>query len=286
MQQKPIQIKGQFLEDSVKIGQQIHYSLSVRHSKNQEVFFPGVNQNYGAFQAVERTYFPTRTDASGSIDSAVYTFKLFQIENQHSLAIPIYLMQEADCTKIYPVKDQIYLKRLVPHPEKINLDSLYQHVPIAPLQPKTDLKNVVIWGLGLLVLTGLIYWFLGKSLKRWFKLYVLWRKNAEFRRVYQRLIRNIENNQLGLQNLERAFSLWKKYLESLTFKPFTTFTTKEMVDTLENKQLAKALHELDSAIYGGNFSGKTTDSVNMLMEIANSIYQEERKFISQENKKS
>ncbi|MCZ2473378.1 hypothetical protein [Aquirufa ecclesiirivi] len=285
MQQKPIQIKGQFLEDSVKIGQQIHYSLSVRHGKNQEIFFPSVNQTFGAFQAVERTYFPTRTDESGSIDSAVYTFQLFRIENQQSLAIPVYLMQEADCTKIYPIKDHVYLKRLVPHPEKINLDSLYQHVTIAPLQPKTDLKNVVIWGLGLLIFTGLIYWFLGNSLKKWFKLYVLWRKNAEFRRFYQRYIRNIENNQMGLQNLERAFSLWKKYLESLTLKPFTTFTTKEMVDTLENKQLAKALHELDSTIYGGNFSGKTTDSVNMLLEIANSIYQEERTFISQENKK-
>lgn len=286
MQQKPIQIKGQFLEDSVKIGQQIHYSLSVRHGKNQEIFFPTINQNFGAFQAVERTYFPTRTDASGSIDSAVYTFQLFQIENQHSLAIPVYLMQEADCTKIFPTKDHIYLKRLVPHPENINLDSLYQHVPIAPLQPKTDLKNVIIWGLGLLILTGLIYWFLGNSLKKWFNLYLLWRKNADFRRAYQRFTRNIENNQMGLQNLERAFSLWKKYIENLTSKPFTTFTTKEMVDTLENKQLAKALHELDSAIYGGNFSSKTTESVNMLEEIANSIYQEERKIISQENKKS
>ncbi|MHA8098037.1 hypothetical protein VR479_01925 [Aquirufa aurantiipilula] len=286
MQQKPIQIKGQFLEDSVKIGQQIHYGLSVRHGKNQEIFFPSVNQNFGAFQAVERTYFPTKTDATGSIDSAVYTFQLFRIENQHSLAIPVYLMQEADCTKIFPAKDHIFLKRLVPHPEKINVDSLYQHVPIAPLQPKTDLKNVVIWGLGLLILTGLIYWFLGTSLKKWFKLYVLWRKNADFRRTFQRFTRNIENNQIGLQNLERAFSLWKKYIESLTSKPFTTFTTKEMVDTLANKKLAKALHELDSAIYGGNFSGKTTESVNMLVEIANSIYQEERIIISQETKKS
>ncbi|RXK48229.1 hypothetical protein [Aquirufa rosea] len=285
MQQYPIQIKGQFLEDSVKIGQQIHYSLSVRHGKNQEIFFPGINQRFGAFQAVERTYFPTRTDASGSIDSAVYTFQLFEIENQHSLAIPVYLMQEADCTKIFPKKDYIYIKRLVPHPEKINLDSLYQHVPIAPLQPKTDLKNVVIWGLALLILTGLIYWFLGNSLKKWFRLYLLWRKNAEFKRSFQRLTRNIDNNQIGLQNLEKAFSLWKKYLESLTIKPFTTFTTKEMVDALENKQLAKVLHEMDSAIYGGNFSSKTNASVNMLMEIANSIYQGERKIISQENKK-
>ena len=54
MQETPFRIKGKFLEDSVVIGQPVHYSLYVSHPKAQEVFFPNANQNFGAFETVKK----------------------------------------------------------------------------------------------------------------------------------------------------------------------------------------------------------------------------------------
>lgn len=272
MQQTPFIIKGKFQEDSAIIGQPIHYSLYVKHPKDQEVFFPKANQNFGSFETVKREFFATKTTASGSLDSAVYTLRLFNLEPVQKLQIPIYLQQEPDCTLIYPVVDSIYLKRLLPHPEQIDLDSLYQSIPIQPVSPKTDLKNVVAAGISLLILAGLIYWIFGKAITKLFKRYLLWRRHREFSRTFQRYARQVTGTPVGLSNLEKAFSTWKKYLEALTQLPFTTFTSKEMLDNLADETMEKVLNEMDSAIYGGNFSTNTVESVQYLDALAGNLY--------------
>ena len=285
MQERPLHIKGQFLEDSAKIGQPIHYSLQVVHAKNQELFFPGIQRQYGVFEPVKKEYFKTKSTADGNLDSAVYTFRFFDIADYQSLSLPIYLLQGSDCTQVFPKPDTIFLQRLVPHPEKINMEKVFQQVAIPTLSPKTDLKNVFIYGISIFILSGLIYWVFGKQFIRWYQLYRLWRKNLDFRRSYQRLSRSISSEPKGLQNLEKAISVWKSYLENLIHVPFSTYTTKEMVDNLRDKRLVKALQAIDSAIYGGNFSEKTMDSVKFLTEIAHGVYQKEREKISSETRK-
>lgn len=284
MQQRPIQIEGNFVEDSAKIGQAIHYSLRVTHPKGQEIFFPSINQRFGQLLSVKKDYFTTRTEGNSSVDSAVYTFKSFSIDDYQTLQIPVYTWTETDCTQLADKPDTIFLKRLEPNAKSIDLDSLYQTIPIKPLEPKPELKNVLWGGASLLVIIGLVYWILGNRIKRGWRLYLLWRKNIEFKRAFQRFQRNISNTNKGLQNLENAFSLWKNYLEKMTNLPFSTFTTTEMVDNLNDKRLIKVLKQVDSAIYGGNFSEKTTDAVKLLIEIAQSLYQQEREKISLEKK--
>lgn len=273
MQETPFIIKGKFQEDSVVIGQPIHYSLYVRHPKGQEVFFPNANRNFGSFETVKREFFATKTTASGSLDSAVYTLRLFNLAPVQKLQIPIYLVQEPDCTIIYPVVDSIHLKRLLPHPEQIDLDSLYQSIPIEPISPKTDLKNVFATGISLFILAGLIYWIFGKTITKLFQRYLLWRRRREFRRTFQRYTRQVAGTPVGLSNLEKAISTWKKYVEELTQLPFTTFTSKEMLDNLADEAMEKVLNEMDSAIYGGNFSAKTTESVQYLDALATNLYE-------------
>jgi hypothetical protein len=287
MQEQSIQLQGHFLEDSAKIGQDIHYVLRVAHKPSQEIFFPGVQQSFGIFKPIKKEYFPTKTNEKGiSIDSAVYTFQQFSIRDFQTLRIPVALQTEQDCTLVAPPADTIYLKRLLPNASSIKIDSLIQSIPISPLKPKPDLKNLAMGAISILIVAGLIYWLLGKRIRQGIKLYLLWRKNLEFRRAYQRMMRNISNSAKGLQNLENATALWKNYLERLTDIPFATFTTTEMVDNLPDKRLEKTLQEVDSAIYGGNFSSNTLEAIKVLLEIAETAYNQERAKINNEVKRS
>jgi hypothetical protein len=287
MQEKPIRVQGHFLEDSAKIGQDIHYILRVSHAPKQEIFFPSIHQNFGVFKPIKKDYFPTRTDENGiSVDSAVYTFRQFSIRDFQTIQINVAIQTELDCTLVAPKIDTIYLKRLMPNAKSIKIDSLIQAIPVSPLKPKPDLRNLTLGAVSILLAAGLIYWLLGKRIRQGIKLYLLWRKNLEFRRAYQRLIRNISNSSKGLQNLENAMALWKNYLEKLTEIPFATFTTTEMVDNLPDKRLGKTLKEVDSAIYGGNFSDRTLNAVGVLLEIAETVYLKEREKINNEAKRS
>ena len=196
------------------------------------------------------------------------------------------MQTEQDCTLVAPPSDTIYLKRLLPNASSIKIDSLIQSIPISPLKPKPDLKNLAMGAVSILIVAGLIYWLLGKRIRQGIKLYLLWRKNLEFRRAYQRFMRNISNSAKGLENLENATALWKNYLERLTDIPFATFTTTEMVDNLPDKRLEKTLQEVDSAIYGGNFSSNTLEAIKVLLEIAETAYNQERAKINNEVKRS
>ena len=288
MQQvQAIQVQGRFLEDSAKIGQDIHYVLRVSHAPQQEIFFPSINQVYGVFKPIKKEYFPTKTGNKNiSIDSAVYSFRQFEIQDFQTLRIPVAVQTELDCTLVSPARDTIYLKRLMPNAKEVKIDSLIKSIPISPLKPKPDLRNLTLGAISVLIAIGLVYWLLGKRIRQGFKLYLLWRKNLEFRRAYQRLMRNISSSSKGLQNLEDAASLWKNYLERLTNIPFSTFTTTEMVDNLPDKRLGKTLKEMDSAIYGGNFTAKTLEAIKVLLEIAETVYLQERAKINQEVKRS
>ncbi len=286
MQEQSIQVNGRFLEDSAKIGQDIHYLLRVSHKPQQEIFFPGVQQNFGVFKLIRKEYFPTKTNEQGvSVDSAVYTFQQYSIRDFQTLRIPVALQTEQDCTFVNPQVDTLFLKRLLPQAKSIKIDSLIQAIPISSLKPKPDLRNLAIGTVSILLLIGLVYWLLGNRIRQGIKLYLLWRKNLEFRRAYQRLMRNISNSSKGLENLENATALWKNYLERLTQIPFATFTTTEMVDNLPDKRLEKTLHEVDSAIYGGNFSANTLEAIKVLLEIAETAYNQERAKINNEVKR-
>jgi hypothetical protein len=59
-----------------------------------------------------------------------------------------------------------------------------------------------------------------------------------------------------------------------------------MVDNLPDKRLEKTLQEVDSAIYGGNFSTHTLEAIKVLLEIAETVYLQERAKINQEVKRS
>lgn len=280
MNTHPIKVKGSFLEDSVKIGQKIHYSLWVKHKGASEIFFPNASANVYPFEITQKDYFKTKKQDDGSyIDSAVYHLLIFNPGKTNTLSLPIYTASDIDCTAVYPPADTLFVKRLVAKPENIQLDSLYQSIPFEPLSPKKDIKTFLFDFLVILIVIGIINWFFGKRIRMAFELYLLWRKNRDFKRSFQRLFRNINATAAGLINLEKALVLWKKYLENISGLGFSTSTSKEILDLLPDKRLEKALNEMDFAIYGGNFSENTLRNVETLLQIAENMYTREQRKI-------
>jgi len=273
MMQQEIKVWGKFQEDSVKIGQKIHYSLWTKHKGKNELFFPNATSQSRPFEIIQKDYFKTQKLPTGEyIDSAVYQMRVFSTENPKVLQLPIYIASDIDCTAVYPNSDTINIIKLVPNAEQINLDSLYQSIPIEPLTPKKDIKTFLFDFLILLIFIGVINWIFGKRIRMSFELYLLWRKNRDFKRSFNRLMRNINASEGGLKNLEKVLNLWKTYLENITGLGFSTSTSKEIIDLLPDKRLEKTLNDLDFAIYGGNYSDNTMKSLKNLLEIADSTY--------------
>jgi hypothetical protein len=253
--------KGRFLTDSISIGKPFQFALSFRHRPDAEVVFPDTNYNFAPFEVLKHDYFDTQTDKLGSLDSAVYTLVSFDLATVQKLSLPVWIINEQDCTANY---DTLKLKE----------DTAPKLIEQQPNYPYIFLITVAI-----ALLSAAIYWFFGKQIEQQWQLYQLFSRKRDFSKNFNRLKFKI-NTQSGLENVEKAVILWKKYLRRLENKPFDTFTSKEIADSLSSEKLAVTLREIDAVVYGGLSSATIIDLLAVLESVARESYLRRRMAIS------
>jgi hypothetical protein len=268
--------KGKFLSDSVKVGLPVKYALSYRHKATADVFFPDSAYNFAPFEMVKREYFNTVTDQNGSLDSVVYTLISFEVMPVQELSLPVYVRAKRDCTRVFAPMDYVVLNSIIKPNVNIDSLSLKKDTRLIPIAQQVNFPLIFLIIIGLLLIVGMVFWFFGKPIRRQIRLFNFKRRYDDFRKLFQRLSRGTEDAKKRLENIEKAVVLWKKYIERIENKPFTTFTTKEILDNLKDNRLSDALREIDATVYGGVYSSKTIASLQVLQELAEGLYRERR----------
>ncbi|MFA7473966.1 MAG: hypothetical protein WCY86_13745 [Spirosomataceae bacterium] len=269
---------GRIDKDTVRTGESFEYSLSFRHPPRVEVFFPDSNYHFYPFQFKGQKVFPTTTDHRGSLDSAVYQLVSFEVTPKIGLALPVYIWDGKDCTVVYPPTDSSVVALFV---DRARLDSLTPgHIPeLVPLKEEMNYSAILILVLALATTAFLINWLFGKRIRQQWNVFRLQRRHREFVRNFNRHMANAKNRN-SIKDVEMALVLWKNYLERLDNIPFTTFTTREISDTISDASLSEALRETDKVIYG--FASQSTDIGSSLMtlhKVAQKLYLQKRKKI-------
>jgi len=263
-------IKGKFLTPSVKVGESISYSLVMKHSTDLEVRFPDATDStfYIPFEFVEKIYFPTFTDANGvSTDSAVYRLTTFETDATQYLSLPAYVLKNGDTTLMRANLDSIAIKPILvttPDTLKIISNTNYQAVGQGLNYP-----YVLIGIGGVLVLALVLYFIFGDRIRKAYTLRRLQRNYEKFSSQFERYLRGL----LDDKTTEKSLGTWKFYLESIQDIPYTTFTSKEIEEKIQNKDLTNSLKNLDKAIYGNMIDEATKQSLVFLQQYAQNAYQ-------------
>lgn len=249
-------VQGRFLADSIKIGEQIPYSLTVRYPSSLNLVFPDSTFSFAPFEIQKKKYFPTQSKNSISYDSAVYFLTTFEIDSVQTLSLPIFSIHAKDCTAFYASTDTIFLKQLI----KVVPDSIAAQE--LPLKTNTTYQNVkwllnywlIIVGIGVLLISAIAIWVIfGKRIKKYFILRRLQRKHNSF---LQRFSKSAEQLRSGftIKHAENVLVVWKGYMEDLMAQPFTTATSKEILQREKDETLGRALQSVDRMIYKANDS--------------------------------
>jgi len=268
--------KGKFLSDSVKVGLPVQYALSYRHKATADVFFPDSAYNFAPFEMVKREYFNTVTDQHGSLDSVIYTLISFEVAPIQELSLPVYVRAKRDCTRVFAPMDYVILSSIIKSNVNIETLSLKKDTRLIPIAQQVNFPLIFLIIIGLLLIIGMVFWFFGKPIRRQISLFNFKSRYDDFRKLFQRFSRGTEDAKKRLENIEKAVVLWKKYIERIEKKPFTTFTTKEILDNLKDNRLSDALREIDATVYGGVYSNQTIASLQVLQELAEGLYRERR----------
>ncbi len=265
--QKP---NGKFLNDSIEIGKPIDYALSFRHKPSAEIFFPDTTYDFKPFEIIRRNIFQTNTTNDESVDSVVYTLVSFDIAKTQKLNLPIFLLGKRDCTLVYGIEDSVMLKEMIQ--SKVDSLQLLTDAKLVPLQQQINYPQILTIFFTLLGIIVTIYALFGNYLRKQYDLFFFSRKHKDFQAQYKKFAKST----LDSASIGKALVLWKMYLEWLERKPYTSYTTKEIIEQIPSESLEEALREIDTAIYGGILSTQMPFSMSILLDKANELYKVRR----------
>jgi hypothetical protein len=275
--------KGVFLTDTIETGKPFSYSFSFLHDPVQEVFFPDSSFSFSPFEVIDQEFFTTRTDSSGSLDSTVYRIISFDVSPTQTLSLPVYVLADGDCTVAYAEVDTVFLRLLLPVSARLDTLSLQADTRVELLLRQFDYPVFVAVLLSIGLFVSLVYWLFGRGIMKQWRMFQLQRRHSDFVRNFNRLNRNAREIDSTVE-AEKAVVIWKKYLERVEKKPFTTYTTREILDNIPDEALENALKEIDHIIYGQVKSNQMDASLQVLKNIAQRSYRRRRLEIARAGK--
>ncbi|WP_128545688.1 hypothetical protein [Larkinella soli] len=263
--------KGVFISDTVEIGKPFQYSLSLLHRPAADVLFPDTARFFAPFLVRDISIFSTRTNAKGSLDSAVYTLVSFETSPMQTLRVPVILIRNGtDSVSVFSNTDTVRLRERI-QSRRLDTLRLSTYTDVVTLRQQMNYPLLFVILLGTLGGVGIVFLFFGRDIRTRILRYRLHRQHLDFHRSFNRMARSI-GPETAHEEAGRAVVLWKEYMEWLEGKPYTSLTTREIVESVRDNRLADALKEIDGVVYGGVYSDQTQQSLRVLSELADIAY--------------
>jgi len=250
-QAQEIEVRGQFHTDSIKIGQPFPYSVTATYPKNKTVVFPDSTFSFNPFEIDHKKYFATKTTGDRSYDSVVYFLTSFEIDTVQRISLPVFVVNQMDCTAVFTMTDSVFLQQMVKEiPDSVSVEQLPLKINTA-YQTVSWLLNyplLLIIG-GVLIVLVIVTWLVfGKRIKQYFLLKRLNKSYLKFKLDFDSAIHELEQS-YSTEQAETTLAMWKRYMEQLLSRPYTKYTTKEIFLMVKNEKLAGALKQIDRTIY-------------------------------------
>lgn len=252
-----IEVRSHFLADSIRVGEPVPYALTARYQRNLNILFPDSTFAFDKFEMERKEFFPTLTRDSISYDSVVYYLSSYELDTLQTLSIPVFIAHASDCTAIFGRRDTVIMKHLIANmPDSVDTKQL-------PLKSNTSYINVQMLFnyltfilITLCVIVALIiFWAMyGRRIIKYFRIQRLKRRHSSFMQNFEAAVNQAQQGFTAVK-AEKAMLIWKRYMETLDGKPYTRWSSSEIVSMADDQHLLNTLRGVDRAIYGGRAEG-------------------------------
>jgi len=265
-----VEVTGYFTQDSSKLGEPVGFVLKARYPESIQLIFPDSTHDFSPLVFIEKKTFISSTVNGMTQDSAIYYLSNFSLEPSVFLALPVYELNRYDSITYFTNEAELKLKLML---DSIPEDLVFQENNV--YQPLDKSFNWLLFGLIsgtiIFILTFLVILFKEK-IKAFFKRNREKIRWIQFELKWKKLSALLSQNP-NLELADEVIGLWKGYMESLTDQPYQEWTSSEISEALNDKEVFKALRSIDMIIYAGK-EGKTEEATSYLYEVAKSSYQE------------
>ena len=120
-----------------------------------------------------------------------------------------------------------------------------------------------------LLILVLVFVVFGSRIREYYRLKRVKTQYEVFVNAYDLNLRKEQNH----ESANDALALWKGYLEKVKKAPFSSLTSKEILNIIPDDTLGQSLKNIDRAIYGGQSDDTTRQSLQSLKSFALATYQ-------------
>lgn len=244
-----ISVKGGFVQDSVKIGEDIQYWLTASYPKSLDLVLPDTLYDFSPWEFSDKRYFPSQLKGGQVFDSAVYVLQSYEIDPVQYLSLPAFILKNKnDTVSIKAAMDSLFFQTLIPAKAdtiRLKTNTVYKEV-------SSLINYPLIWiiGAALLVIAIVVFLVFGKRIRKMFKLRKLKKEYLKFSEQLTQQIRTLKKEPTQ-KTAENSLVQWKLFLEKMENRPFSKLTTKEIMSLDYTSELKDTLKNIDRCIYGG-----------------------------------
>ena len=274
-----IKVEGNFIEDSIQIGNIVSYNLNISYPNNIEVLLPDSNYNYIPFEYINKSYSSTINDSIYNYDEVNYKFTSFNLDSIQFLKLPVFIINSKDSLIMYSNTDSIFLMEFIKElSDSLNVKSntKFSFVGLA-------IDYIFITKITSFLILFLITFYLlfRKKINKYFKIRIAKKEYNTFINKIEKLNDEIQND-FKIEKIELFLLLWKRYNEKVSKYPYSSLTTSEIIHLGIVNDIKENINSLDNTIYGNKKMIDFKKNFIMLKKHSTKIFNNKLKEINNE----
>lgn len=236
-----------FKEESVKIGDSITLISTLKYPKNIEIIQPDSSYKFIPFEFLDKIVFESSSSNNIIFDSTIYILQTFELDSIQSIYLKSYIINTSDSLEILSNTDKIRTISLVNEKNsKTKTNTLLEKINSI----FNSKKFLIITGVIFSVLV-LIYLLFRKKINKYFKIKRIKSETDFFKNEFDTNLSSYLNTN-DIKFLENLLLKWKRFMEKLSKKPYSSSTSSEISLFNKNIKIIKTLKEIDKCIYSEN----------------------------------
>ena len=274
-----IKVEGNFIEDSIQIGNIVSYNLNISYPNNIEVLLPDSNYNYSPFEYINKSYSSTINDSIYNYDEVNYKFTSFNLDSIQFLKLPVFIINSKDSLIMYSNTDSIFLMEFIKElSDSLNVKSNTKFSFVDLAIDYTFITKITSF---LILFLITFYLLFRKKINKYFKIRIAKKEYNKFINKIEKLNDEIQND-FKIEKIELFLLLWKRYNEKVSKYPYSSLTTSEIIHLGIVNDIKENLNSLDNTIYGNKKMNDFKKNFIMLKKHSTKIFNNKLKEINNE----
>ena len=258
-----INYKIYFLDKEIKIGDSIKLVSVIKYPKEIELIQPDSSYKFFPFTFIKKKNFQSKLNQELIFDSTLYFLRSFEIDSIQFIKLNSFILKENDSLEISSNFDTVYFRSLVENVDQ----NIKMNLSYNSILSILNTYRLTLYSITFILSIFIFYLIFRKKIIQYIRKRKVLKNHNLFKVEFEKLNKQFKLDS-NKKNLEKILLKWKRYMENLSLIPYSSMTSKEIIEFTDDMNLIESLRYLDKIIYSNKLIELEKISFNDLLESA------------------